>query len=96
MTKLEEMKAAYLAALDDVFYAAYDAARDAYAAGVRAVDATYDDARADARAAVDATYDAARTDARAAVDATYDAARADAWNDYRAELKKIQEENSND
>jgi hypothetical protein len=69
MTKLEELK--------------ITRADAGYAANVRAADATYDDARADAQAAVDATYDAARADAQAAVDATYDAARADAWDDYR-------------
>jgi hypothetical protein len=52
--------------------------------------------RAALHAADAATYDALRADARAAVDATYDAARADAWGAYRAQLKKIKEENSND
>jgi hypothetical protein len=49
MTKLEELK--------------ITRADAGYAANVRAADATYDDARADAQAAVDATYDAARADA---------------------------------
>jgi hypothetical protein len=66
MTKLEELK--------------ITRADAGYAANVCAADATYDDARADARAAVDATYDAAR---------------ADAWAACRAELK-IQKEETND
>jgi hypothetical protein len=53
MTKLEEIK--------------ITRADAGYAASVRAADATYDDARADAQAAVDATYDAARDNAWAAL-----------------------------
>ena len=56
-------------------------------------------ARRLADAAVDAAIDAAwnaRADAWDAVEDALDAARTDAWNDYRAELKKIHEENSND
>jgi hypothetical protein len=40
--------------------------------------------------------DALRAALHAANAATYDALRADAWGAYRAELKKIKEENSND
>ena len=85
MTKLEELKAAYVAALD----AAYDA-RDAYAAAYVA-DAVGVDAADDARDA----YAAARTAYAVGVDTADAAVRAAAWeaawDAYQSELEKTKE-----
>jgi hypothetical protein len=64
-------------------------------ADAEAADAACDTALDAAWAVCDAAYEAAEA-ARADAWAAVDAARTDAWNDYRAELKKIHEENSND